>query len=44
MGTATYSEDFKRDAIAQITERSYLVSDVSERLEGERSHVTRSKA
>ena len=32
MGTATFSDDFKRDAVAQITERGYPVSEVSERL------------
>lgn len=32
MGTATFSADFKRDAVAQITERGYPVSEVSERL------------
>ena len=32
MGTATFSDDFKRDAVAQITERGYAVSEVSERL------------
>lgn len=33
MGTGTFSDDFKRDAVAQITERGYPVSEVSERLE-----------
>lgn len=32
MGTVTFSDDFKRDAVAQITERGYPVSEVSERL------------
>jgi len=32
MGTSTFSDDFKRDAVAQITERGYPVSEVSERL------------
>ncbi len=32
MGTATFSDDFRRDAVAQITERGYPVSEVSERL------------
>ena len=32
MGTGTFSDDFKRDAVAQITERGYPVSEVSERL------------
>lgn len=29
-----FSDDFKRDAVAQITERGYPVREVSERLEG----------
>ena len=32
MGKANYSDDFKRDAVAQITERGYPVAEVSERL------------
>ncbi|MCT2539968.1 IS3 family transposase [Sedimentimonas flavescens] len=32
MGTSTFSDEFKRDAVAQITERGYPVSEVSERL------------
>ena len=32
MGTGTFSDDFKRDAVAQITEWGYPVSEVSERL------------
>ncbi len=32
MGTRNFSDDFKRDAVAQITERGYPVSDVSKRL------------
>lgn len=32
MGTSTFSDDFKRDAVAQIIERGYPVSEVSERL------------
>lgn len=32
MGTGSFSDDFKRDAVAQITERGYPVSEVSERL------------
>ena len=32
MGTSTFSDDFERDAVAQITERGYPVSAVSERL------------
>lgn len=29
MGTSNFSDDFKRDAVAQITERGYPVSEVS---------------
>ena len=32
MGTARFSDDFKRDAVAQITERGYPVAEVSRRL------------
>jgi len=32
MGTNNFSYDFKRDAVAQITERGYPVSEVSKRL------------
>ena len=32
MGTGDFTDDFKRDAVAQITERGYPVSEVSERL------------
>jgi transposase len=32
MGKANFSDDFKRDAVAQITERGYPVSEVSRRL------------
>ena len=32
MGKANFDDDFKRDAVAQITERGYPVSEVSERL------------
>ncbi|WP_341860925.1 transposase [Gymnodinialimonas sp. 57CJ19] len=32
MGTNNYSDDFKRDAVAQITERGYPVREVSKRL------------
>jgi len=32
MGKANFSEEFKRDAVAQITERGYRVAEVSERL------------
>lgn len=32
MGKANFSDEFKRDAVAQITERGYPVSEVSQRL------------
>jgi len=32
MGKANFSDDFKRDAVAQITERGYPVAQVSQRL------------
>jgi transposase-like protein len=32
MGTNHFSDDFKRDAVAQITERGYPVAEVSKRL------------
>lgn len=32
MGTGNFSDEFKRDAVAQITERGYPVSEASERL------------
>ena len=32
MGQANFSDEFKRDAVAQITERGYRVAEVSERL------------
>ena len=32
MGKVNFSDDFKRDAVAQITERGYAVADVSKRL------------
>ena len=32
MGTANFSDDFKRDAVAQITDRGYPVAEVSKRL------------
>lgn len=32
MGKTNFSDDFKRDAVAQITERGYPVSEASERL------------
>jgi transposase len=32
MGKPNFSDEFKRDAVAQITERGYPVSEVSQRL------------
>lgn len=32
MGKARFSDDFKRDAVLQITERGYPVTEVSQRL------------
>ena len=32
MGTGNYSDDFKRDAVHQITVRGYAVREVSQRL------------
>ena len=32
MGNGNFSDEFKRDAVAQITERGYRVAEVSERL------------
>ena len=32
MGKPNFSDEFKRDAVAQITERGYSVAEVSERL------------
>ena len=32
MGKANFDDDFKRDAVAQITERGYPVAEVSQRL------------
>ena len=32
MGPANFSDYFKRDAVAQITERGYAVAEVSRRL------------
>ena len=37
MGKGDFSDEFKRDAVAQITERGYPVSEVSQRL-GVRAH------
>ncbi|NVO29142.1 transposase [Donghicola sp. C2-DW-16] len=33
MGTVNFTEKFKRDAVAQVTERGYPVKEVSERLD-----------
>ncbi len=32
MGTGNFTDDFKRDAVAQITERGYPAKEVSARL------------
>lgn len=32
MGTTNFSDDFKRDAVAQITDHGYPVAEVSKRL------------
>jgi len=32
MGKVNFSDDFKRDAVAQITERGYAVAEVAQRL------------
>lgn len=32
MGKANFSDEFKRDAVVQITERGYPVAEVSQRL------------
>jgi len=32
MGKPNFSDEFKRDAVAQITERGYRVAEASERL------------
>lgn len=32
MGKATFTDEFKRDAVARIAERRYQVAEVSERL------------
>ena len=37
MGKTNFSDDFKRDAVHQITERGYPVAEVSQRL-GVRPH------
>ena len=35
MSSSKFSDEFKRDAVAQITERGYPVREVSERLGGQ---------
>lgn len=32
MGKPNFSDEFKRDAVAQVTERGYPVAEVSQRL------------
>lgn len=32
MGTGNFTDEYKRDAVARITERGYLIKEVSERL------------
>ncbi len=32
MGSARFSDEFKKDAVAQVTERGYPVAEVSQRL------------
>lgn len=32
MGTGSFTDEFKRDAVAQITERSCPIKEISERL------------
>jgi transposase len=34
MGKANFTDEFKRDAVCQITDRGYPVSEVSQRLGG----------
>jgi len=38
MGTSNFSDDFKRDAVAQITDRGYPVAEVSKRLGVSQQH------
>lgn len=40
MGKGNFTEEFKRDAVAQITERGYPVAEVSERLGLAHIHFT----
>ena len=39
MGKGNFTDEFKRDAVRQITERGYPVSEVSQRL-GVSAHLT----
>lgn len=41
MGKPNFSDEFKRDAVAQITERGYPVAEVSQRLEDENVKLKR---
>ena len=41
MSKSNFSEEFKRDAVVQITERGYPVSEVSKRLGGEPAFALR---
>ncbi|WP_433961184.1 transposase [Devosia marina] len=41
MGKGNFSDAFKRDAVRQITERGYPVSEVSQRLGGAPTRSTR---
>lgn len=34
MGTGKFADDFKRDAVARVTERGYPANEVSARREG----------
>jgi transposase len=40
MGKANFSEDFKRDTVAQIVERGYPVAEVSHRLVAPRRSIS----
>ena len=40
MGTGNYTDQFKQDAVAQITERGYPIKEVSERLGGQPGSVS----
>ncbi len=43
MGKANFSDDFKRDAFAQITEQGYRAAEVSQRLGVSQHRLTRSE-